>query len=293
MAGNPHSSRTASPATGTRLVMAGAFVGAILILALTTAFSWRLGAKADASPQAFDAPTGACLDWKQPNAADMHIVNCARQHRFQVTGKVTLNSRPGAPLPNQKGWQQVAQQRCTKPAEHYLGGPLDPQGRYSVGALKPTAQQWKAGDRTLRCGLQVAAPSGKLLLNSGSAKAADQSALYPVGTCLGLIGKAVGDPVNCSKPHSYEIVGIVDLKSKFTDGYPGQTKQQNALLDLCSTALHSYAHGVSLKDYGLTLTWDTRSEASWKAGSTQVNCKVGAPLSDGSGLKPITNTIKR
>lgn len=275
--------------------MLGAFVGALLVLGLTTAFSWKLGAAAHAAsePEPFDAPAGSCLAWSPPNAADIHVVGCKKQHRFEVTGRLKLAAGPSAPLPSHKEWQQIAEKKCVPPAEHYLGGPLDPDGKYSVGVLMPSKEQWADGDRTLRCGLQAAAPSGKLLSSTGSVKKADQSAVYEPGTCLGLRDKAVGDPVPCSKPHSYEIVGTVDLADKFKDGYPSDDEQQQVLVDACRDVLTSYAKGVDIEDYGLTLTWDTRSEESWKAGSTLVNCKVGAPLKDGSGLKPITGTIQR
>lgn len=295
MSGNTPWYRSRSATAATRLVMAGAFLGALIVLGLSTALSWRIGPAAHAAdkPAPFDAPVGSCLSWKAPHAADMHVVNCADRHLFEVTGKLRLTKGPSAPMPSHKQWQQIAEQKCVPPAERYLGGKLDPAGKYSVGVLMPSAAQWNGGDRTLRCGLQEAAPSGKLLPHTGSVKDADQSNVYPPGTCLGVHDKSVGDPVPCTDSHSYEIVGIVDLGTKLGAEYPGEDKQKQTLLDACTDELNSYAQGVDLGEYGLTLTWDTRSEASWDAGSHRVNCKVGAPLPDGSGLKPVTGSIKR
>jgi hypothetical protein len=275
--------------------MLGAFVGALLVLGLTTAFSWHLTPTAHAGDQAaaFDAPAGSCLTWNKPRAADIHLVSCSRPHRFEVTGRLKLAKGSSAPMPTHRQWQQIAQRKCVPPAERYLGGKLDPQGKYSVGVLMPSAQQWADGDRTLRCGLQVAASSGKLLTSTGTVRSADQSAVKPPGTCLGLRDKAVGDPVSCDEPHSYEIVGIVDLAKKLGPDFPSKDEQKQALVDACRTELKDYANGVDLDKYGLTLTWDTRSKRSWRAGSTRVNCKVGALLADGSGLKPVTGSIKR
>lgn len=281
-----------SAVTGTRLVMVGAFIGAIAVLAVTTMFSWQPGTQRQPPVPSFNAPVGACLTWQRQDASDMHTVDCTKPHMFQVTGKVELPEATG-PLPDTDRWRQIAQQRCTAPAERFLGKPVDPHGKYSVGALKPNAEQWRAGDRTLRCGLQVSGVTGTLLPATGSAKGADQSAVYPQGTCLGFAGKSVGDPVPCGERHSYEIVGVVNLAAKLGAKFPSAHKQQQELLDACTAALHAYAKGVNLHKYGLTLTWDTRDKASWQDGSTSVNCKVGAPLKDKSGLKPITGSIKR
>lgn len=295
MSGNTPWYRSHSATRGTRLVIAGAFFGALIVLGLTTAFSWRIGPSAHAadSPAPFDAPVGSCLSWSAPQAADMHIVKCGQHHLFEVTGKLRLAKGSAAPMPSHEQWQRIAERQCVPPAEHYLGGKLDPHGKYSVGVLMPSKQQWRDGDRTLRCGLQVAAPSGKLLPHTGSVTKSDQSAVYPPGTCLGVHDKSVGDPVPCTKQHSYEIVGTVDLGEELGSDYPDKEKQKDTLLDACTKKLKSYAPGVDLGDVGLTLTWDTRGKKSWKAGSYRVNCKVGAPLSDGSGLKPVTGSIER
>ncbi|HEU5107921.1 MAG TPA: hypothetical protein VFT95_05135, partial [Micromonosporaceae bacterium] len=57
----------------TRLVMTGAFVGALALLALSMLFSWPVrvpgaaSSTADEAAAAFDAPTGSCLDWPAEN----------------------------------------------------------------------------------------------------------------------------------------------------------------------------------------------------------------------------------
>lgn len=289
--------RLSSPAGGTRLVMAGAFVGAVALLTAAAAFSWPFGAGQGASSTAlaFDAPVSSCLDWSQPDAADMHIVDCAEPHLFEITGKVDLSAIYGssAALPDAQQWQNIAKERCTQPVTDYLGGKLDPQGRYGVGALKPNTEQWDGGDRTLRCGVQGSGASGRPLSSTGSAKDADQSAIYPIGTCLAIVNKSVGDPVPCTSEHSYEIVGHVDLRQKFGQNYPNEQDQNNALLDACTAAAASYDGGKDLGSLSLKLAWDTRTQQSWDAGSSTVDCKVGAPLPDGSGLQSVTGSLKK
>ena len=117
--------------------------------------------------------------------------------------------------------------------------------------------------------------------------------MYPVGTCLALVGKVPGGPISCSQSHAYEIVGLVDLGAKFPGGgYPADAAQQTALGQLCVPAAAAYTHNLDLGKYKLTLTWPKISQASWNAGSRKANCEVGTPLPDGSGLEAVTNSVK-
>ena len=297
MSGSVGRFRPSARAGEARLVMIGAFVGAVAVLALAAGFSWRFGAGLGMSPaeSAFDAPVGSCLQWGRPDASDMHTVDCGQPHLFEITARVDLSSMygPGTSLPGAQQWQDIARGRCTQPVTDYLGEGLDPQGRYGVGALKPNAQQWSGGDRTLRCGVQDSGMSGSLIPTTGSARRANQSAIHPVGTCLAIVGKSVGDPVPCTVAHAYEIVGNVDLRQLFGQGYPSEQDQSNALLDACTAAAKAYDADTDLGQLGLKLAWDTRSRESWDAGSTMVDCKVGAPLADGSGLQPVTGSVKK
>ncbi|CAM3681451.1 septum formation family protein [Kibdelosporangium persicum] len=292
----------------TRLVMAGAFVGALLVLTLSMVFSWPVaggggGGRSTATDDdaaanlaaAFEAPAGSCLTWK-PDGSDMKPVGCDQPHLFEVTGDVDISGEynDSAPSPSEEVWRDIAKQKCTTGAAGYLGGKLDPFGKYSVGALKPSDEQWRDGDRKLRCGLQRATPSGKTLVaTTGSAKNQDQSDIYDVGTCLALVEKNVGDPVPCEKEHAYEIVGVIDLSQTFTDGtFPSEEQQQTAMLDQCPKLAAEYSGNLDLAAQGLSLTWDTRKQESWDAGSHRAVCKVGAPLKDNSGLAPISGSVK-
>ncbi|MET0135907.1 MAG: septum formation family protein [Kibdelosporangium sp.] len=304
MSTNAERFRSRRRTLSTRLVMAGAFVGALLILTFSMVFSWPVGLPATAEDQAaqnlaaaFEAPAGSCLTWK-PDGADMRTTSCDEPHLFEVTGDVDITNDYGesAQTPTDDAWREIAKQRCTTDAAAYIGGKLDPFGRFSVGALKPSADQWADGDRKLRCGLQRAAPSGKVLIpTKGKAQGQDQSDVYEPGTCLALEGKTVGDPVDCSgqKAHAYEIIGVVNLKDIFKDGsFPLEEQQQSAMLDQCPKIAAEYTGGLDLASKKLTLTWDTRKQESWDAGSHLAACKVGAPLEDNSGLAPVSGSVK-
>jgi hypothetical protein len=283
--------------------MAGAFIGALLVLGGSVAFSWPVSVKAGAGNDqaanfaaAFDAPTGSCLTWTPADASDMRKVPCAEPHLFEVTGDVDISAEynSSAPSPSVEAWRDIAKQKCTADATQYLGGKLDPFGKYSVGALKPSDEQWRSGDRKLRCGLQRAGPSGKVLIpTTGPAAGQDQSDVYEPGTCLALVEKTVGDPVKCDAAHAYEIIGVINLKDTFKDGvFPSEEQQQTAMLDQCPKVAAEYSGGLNLAERKLDLTWDTRKQESWDAGSTKAACKVGATLEDKSGLAPVSGSIK-
>lgn len=285
-----------SPVGSTRLYMVGAFAGAIVLLGSSAVAGWPISpgpAEQDPASVVASASPGTCLTWTRPDAANLAAVDCARPHLFEITGSADISAQfpAGSPFPSEQAWQHAAQTSCTTSVTGYLGK-LDPNGKYAVGALKPTNAQWTSGDRTLRCGVQRSTPSGQLIPTTGSAKGADQSDTYPTGTCLALVKKAAGGPVPCGSQHSFEIVGTVSLRGSFPDGYPPVGQQQTELGKLCQPAAAAYTGHANLNQYQLSVTWDTISQASWNAGSYSVNCKIGALLPDNSGLGPVINSVK-
>lgn len=286
----------------TRLVMVGVFLGAIAALSLSVAFSWgggvAGGGKVEESAEAkaaFHSAAGSCLNWQQPDAADIRVVPCTQPHLYEVTGVVNIADKypPGAPAPSVDEWRDLAMARCTDGAQTYLGKQLDPVGKFTVSALRPGNDEWAAGDRDMRCVLQWAAPGGALQPVTGTAASQSQAAVWAPGTCLALAGKTVGNPIDCAQPHAYEIVATIDLKTHFKGDYPSQKDQADWLDTECNNDMQGYAGGVDLTAQKLILTWDLLEQESWDAGSTLVNCKVGAKLPDNSGLAPVTGSIRQ
>lgn len=289
-------------------MMIGAFVGAFVVLAISILLSWQFtggipggrnprGQAAEADRVVMRAAPGECLRWTKPDSSDITKVGCEQEHLFQIAGDVDLakDHPPDAPYPTEQQWLEIRQQRCVELVDKLIGGRFDPFGRYTIGAFNPSEQGWKDNDRTMRCGLQLAGPSGALYPMTGPVTAAGQSDIEPIGTCLGIEGKIFTDPVDCALPHAYEIVGVLDLETMFKrqDGYPDEKKQDTALEAACSKAAADYAGGPSVvADKKLTVVWDTRQQPSWEAGSMKVNCKVGALLPDRSGLAPVTGGVK-
>ncbi|MEO6087123.1 MAG: septum formation family protein, partial [Umezawaea sp.] len=136
-------------------------------------------------------------------------------------------------------------------------------------------------------------PAGGLLPSFGSAVKQDQSDVYDPGVCLGLNGKSVGDPVDCAQPHTFEIIGVVDLAAAIPGAdFPPPEKQDEVLPAICDTMAAEYTGGADLKAKGLVATWDNRVPESWTAGSKRVNCKIGAVPADASGLTAFAGSVR-
>ncbi|MEV0677118.1 septum formation family protein [Actinosynnema sp. NPDC050436] len=284
---------------GDQLVMLGAFVGAFALLGLSTFTSWPVGSggpvpgTTEVVNPVYTSQAGDCLNWTKSTLSDVAKVDCKAQHMFEVTGVEDIGGAygPQAPFPTDEQWQAISEERCAKTSLAYLGGKFDPAGKYSVGPLNPGERLWQSGQRTMRCGLQVAGPAGGLLPAYGTAKTQDQSAVYDPGVCLGITeALGVGDPVDCAEPHTFEIVGVVPLPA---GDYPAVEKQDETLSAECTRIAAEYSGGVDFKAKGLIVTWDTRTPESWAAGSYRVNCKVGAtPAPDNKGLTAWEKSIR-
>lgn len=234
---------------------------------------------------------GTCLTWSRPDAADATVVDCAQPHLFEQAGSVALADQPS--LPDDRQWRQLVSERCTPVVIDYLDGRYDPDGRYRVGALKPSVARWEQGDRELRCGLQSASRSGALYPITGRVVDGDQSAVQQPGTCLAIDGRTIGDPVDCAGPHAVETVGIVDLSAKFPDAVPQVSDQDAYLQPECARIANEYAGGGAvIAEKKLTVYWDNLTAASWNAGTRKVNCNLAALLPDRSGFAPVTGSVR-
>jgi hypothetical protein len=291
-----------------RRIVTGVLVGALTMFGVATldAFAGAtvpvlgsfaaLPAAAGADPEVIEVPPppatpGTCLTWARPDAADTAVVDCAQPHLFEQAGTVVLADLTD--LPDDRGWRQLVNERCTPVVMTYLGGRFDPDGRFRVGALKPSPTKWEQGDRELRCGLQSASRSGALYPMTGRVAESDQSAVQPAGTCLAIDGRTIGDPVDCAGPHAVETVGIVDLAAKFPDAFPAVADQDAFLQPECTRIAAEYAGGAeAITAKKLTVYWDNLGEASWAAGTRKVNCNLAALLPDRSGFAPVTGSVR-
>ncbi|GAA2060937.1 septum formation family protein [Williamsia deligens] len=194
-----------------------------------------------------------------------------------------------APWPTTAQFGAIRDQFCPGQVSGYLQGRFDPDGRFSVGMLFPSKRQWDAGERTLRCGLQLADSTGTLVGFLGRVADQDQSLQWPAGTCVGidLRTRQPTDPVACAEQHAFEVTGVVGLGQRF--GAPGSGRPwpdvatQNAFLQTtCPQITDTYLGGrQKFTDSTLNVQWSTLTRASWDAGSGTVVCYVALPDRDG------------
>ncbi|MDL9937628.1 septum formation family protein [Gordonia sp. ABSL1-1] len=286
-----------------RLVLAAVVVGALVMGAIAFAVGLfddsgsvgdsDIGERERLAENAFTkSVAGDCLDWPAGNPGQPVKVPCEQKHRFEVAGPVDTAVIPGAefgddaPWPGAARFATIRDEQCQVLVDQYLGGRLDPQGRFAVGLMNPSQYQWERGARELRCGLQETGPDGLPLAFSGRVADQNQSRIWPEGTCIGIIAanrKPTGFAVDCAEPHAFQTTGIVDLAVHFGDRLAGKpwpnTKAQNDYLQgICPGQAERFAGGKAKLDATtLNVQWSVLSEQSWLAGSRKVVCYLGLP----------------
>ncbi|MVU79770.1 hypothetical protein GPX89_21315 [Nocardia sp. ET3-3] len=245
------------------------------------------------------AAAGDCLTWSKAGATDLKKLDCGSKHMFEVTGVVDLSKYPGrefgpgAAYPDSLRFTELRDEHCVSASQAYLGGKLDPRGKFDVGLIQPGKDGWKAGERTLRCGLQVKTTNGEAAITStGSVRDVNQSKVYDTGTCIGIKnGLPTGEPVDCTQPHTYEMMSTVDLGTHFNGGPPSKDEQDKFMSDQCAKDAGDYLGSPSaVLDKTLTVFFDYVDARSWLVGSRSLNCMVGK--GNDQGFSSITGSAK-
>ncbi|QBJ96675.1 hypothetical protein ERC79_12370 [Rhodococcus sp. ABRD24] len=244
------------------------------------------------------ATTGDCLTWSKPDASDLEQVDCAQPHLFEVATDVDLSLYPdtefgpGSKFPGVLRFSELRDEHCAPAVNTYLVGRFDPKGKFSVGLINPGEAGWAAGERTIRCGLQFSGVTGSLLPIQGRVAEQDQSKVWDVGTCIGINQNVPTDPVDCAQPHAFEVVGVIDLASRFPGGMPSVQDQDKFLEGACTEASNAYLGSPdALRDKTLTLFWDNLDLDSWLVGSRKINCSVGKEV-DSNGFATLVGSAK-
>jgi hypothetical protein len=307
---SPAPSAPRSSAQTTRSVLVMLAVGALLaagaavlsgatapVAAAGPALAAEQGIARDGTPaeKVFaGARAGSCLTWTAADASDITATSCADPHLFEVAADVDLSVYPGAefgpdaPLPGALRLAALRAEICTPAVQTYLDQKFDPYGAFTVGLINPGQAAWRAGERTLACGLQNVGRSTTPFPVTGRVADTDQSDVTQVGTCLGIDATLPTDPVDCARPHASETIAVVDLAAQFPGGFPSTADQDAYLTTTCAVASDAFtgaADGAAAK--GLAVFWDNVRYESWTAGSTRVNCSVGQELAAG-GFAPVT-----
>lgn len=265
----------------------------------------------DAGPVAFsDADAGNCLDWTQDGEVtrDIVTVDCAQPHRFEVATREDLSQYPtsefgeDAPQPDLQRQAQLTAELCTAPVTEYLGGKLDPTGRYTISPILPPAEGWAEGDRTMLCGVMVTDADGTAEEVTGLAAGADQSRFSQVDACVRATGNTATE-VPCEQPHSWQVTKVVNLGDNFDGAWPPVEEQNTWLAGVCQAAAVDYLGGGDAGDealYQSTLApfWTSIAEDSWNAGSRTVNCALtkgrggDGPDSSGDGFADLAGDVR-
>ncbi|ADG96692.1 conserved hypothetical protein [Segniliparus rotundus DSM 44985] len=254
----------------------------------------------DAQAQARRAEEpGACLalgPGGQPGGA----VDCAAEHVFEVAASVDLNDYPGTVFsstayPDQKQIAAWDQQLCSGVVNNYLRGRFDTHGRFKIGALLSSESAWAHGGHTLRCGLEVPGGNGALLSFTNRVADQDQSLTYDTGVCVGAEHNMPTEPVDCSQPHAFEVIGQTDLAKLFpgrsdTDP-PTEDEQNDKLKVLCEQAAEAYlGNAERLRASTLDVNWTIVKTQSWLVGSRKTVCFVARH--NDQGFAVVTGSAK-
>jgi hypothetical protein len=260
----------------------------IVVAAITVAGSIVIALQLDdhesatARAVATHATSGDCLTWPSGQPDKSAAVDCRGDDLFEVADAVeidTLTDAAGADPATHL--DRVFRDVCPPAVNRYLGSHFDPDGRFGVGMVwSPAGPQPQSGGLLL-CGLQLSHPGASSTFQ-GRVRDLDQSAIWPAGTCLGILdGKVTDVPVDCASPHSMEITGAVSLADVFTGPPPAIAAQDDVVRDGCAATTAAYLPPDSAAATSLTVRYTPISAASWAAGSRQVACRLGSPDADG------------
>jgi hypothetical protein len=219
---------------------------------------------------------GDCVTWiGQATTDNVEVVDCSTPHVMEMTGSSI--AAPGRPFPSKDRWHELIKTLCTPVVDRYLDHSFDPNGRYSVGALRPAREVWAMGDHKLRCSIaSKVRTSGDHNYFTGRVDTTDQSFVYPVGTCLVESTHEVGrwTAGGCDGAHIAEVVGVVDLDGRF-DHPPSDDEVVTATESECIMATAAYLGrpiDFTHDDLFPSLTPDAYG---WNLGSRKINCLIG------------------
>lgn len=214
---------------------------------------------------------GDCVKWDQEAAAVARrtdVVPCDEPHLIEISGSTQAQA---ARYPTDADWYRLQDSLCGQQVTGLLGAPLDPHGRFKMGAIHPLEQAWDQGDRTVWCGaVRMTGQDDDVFdLFIGRARGQSQHMPYNVGDCV-LTEQLAAVPCEGGAPYDSWYVGSVDLTGK-VDQPPAQadTSGWNALVaDGCRRHAEAFKAGIT--------SWSFRPihADSWAVGRRHVECFV-------------------
>jgi hypothetical protein len=271
-----------SDASRTRMLLPLILVS-IVVVATSVAVALRMADHdaTDPSPTS-NVASGDCLTWPAGKPDRPAAVDCRGDHLFEVADAVAIDTLTDASGTDPAArLQQFFRDICPPAVNRYLGGRFDPDGRFGIGMVwSPSGPEPQAGGQLL-CGLQLSHPGASSVFQ-GRVRDLDQSAVWPAGTCLGILDGNVTDvPVDCASPHAMEITGAVSLADAFSGPPPAIAAQDGVVRGGCGAVTDAYLSPLPLAATSLTVRYTPIAPASWEAGSRQIACRLASPESDG------------
>lgn len=269
-------------ARAVRALFVGAAMAAVFGLAATKPAGMPGEAGMTAAPFT-TATVGDCLTWSytsEGEVSNFQQASCDTAHRFEISARENLAAYPSsefgptAPAPSLTRQAQLREELCAAATYQYLGGRLDPLGKFSIAPILPPPSAWAAGDRTMLCGVQANDREGQPLETVGPAAKQDQARVVPRGACLSIDRAQALHQVACDEDHQIEVTSTINLLPLF-DHTPTEEEQDHHLREACTAAAIEYL-GDEERLYRSTLQpyWQTLPAESWEGGSHSVNCAL-------------------
>ena len=241
---------------------------------------------------------GDCIIWDDEDriTSDVPVktVPCDEPHFFEVTGSTDLPGAMNYPA-SEATWDVLSVEHCDPMTLRYLGHPLVSTGRFWAGMIHPTEEGWRAGDRTVHCGLEThdANWNGENVDRdtntafTGRVKDQSEEWVPPAGTCFGTASDGDGvELVPCAGAHKFEVSGHVGLEGRF-DHAPTEEELRRRIDGDC--------RGVAARYLGRPLRrdewtgWMPISDEEWAAGWRTLPCTVGRVK--GGDWAPVTGSL--
>ncbi|CAI7978424.1 Septum_form domain-containing protein [Frankia sp. Hr75.2] len=237
-----------------------------------------------------DYQPGRCYSWQQHvDSTSTQDVPCAGVHYFEAVGDTRI--RPDHPsdgaYPTPEEWDAVTDKHCLPMIEKYLGGPLDPAGRFSAGLIRPQKPGWEIGQRTITCGITAGMtefdpPAFRPF--EGSARGADQSMTHTAGSCFRRAGDDGLVEAPCELPHHAQSVGAVSAPETPDGAAPSDTWLNEKLGPRCGDLAAPYLEIGRFDGALVEPQWNLIAPESWRAGSRRTTCFIGFADEAGSPM---------
>lgn len=239
-----------------------------------------------------DFSPGTCVTWNQTPNEDSEqtatAVPCSQPHLVEIVQSTQQIGGLGPGFPSSSQFHAYFAAHCTAPAERFLGQPIDPQGRFAISALRPISWSWDQGFRSMSCDLQLQSltPDAALTPWVGDVRGADQTLLWPVGTCQ----SPTASEVPCTAAHTDEVTGNIRLPGTVTSLPTTNAQWEQLVGQPCDKLALSYLGGAFPP--GVSSGWQPIAATSWAVGTRTVQCIVGRPTPDYSTWTPYTGSLQ-